>query len=893
MKHKAPVFTLALLGALALAALAGGLLPSDSVVYAAEPRFDTDTSSRDVPENTPPGVNIGDPISATDPDETGDSAIEFGNTLTYKLGGTDAASFDIDASTGQLITKAPLDAEADPSYSVMVTVDDGETRTSDCTSCTQDVSITVTPVSESPAAPAPPTVVSGKDGTPSDETEESTTSLFVVWHPPEYTGSGTLDFTVQYKKSTETEFGSSDVNENDTTATITRLEADISYDVRVQADGGEGPGPWSFVGTGSTNKAGNSPPQSGDNTPTTRPVDENTPAGENVGSPVSATDLDTTTLTYRLEGPDAGLFNFNTRTGQIRTKAPLNHEDPRCDYDGSANPTVCTYRVTVIVVDGAGGSDATGVNVQVGDRTEPASAPARPTVRATEKSSTSLDVSWSAPQNTGPDIVNYDVEWRKGSDPFSDDNCGTETANNCQDITGTSVTIVGLEDDTTYEVRVKADNGERASAWSASGSGRASKANHDPIFDDRPGTGTGSSREDPYTVSRTIDENVRSGHLVGRVFADDEDNDRLTYELVAEDSSARAAEDLSKFVINETNGEIRTKESVAYNYEEVNTGTCGDLTQQDIGTDKCYTVEVEVRDGLNADRVKEEEEDPDDSVTLRIGVRDRDEPPAVPTVTVTSPDDETTLIAIWDAKNTGPTAVTYDVQYRKAGGTYSDDNCQGDTQENNCQDLSTTTTTITGLEVDTSYSVQVRAKNAEGTSTWSRVITLKTNKADNEPPTFTDTAATVELTVPEDTPSGRSVGTAVGASDDSSTTLTYSLGGRDAALFTIVSSSGQIRTRSALNTEAICRATDAGLAGRHQENCTYTVLVKVDDRAGGSASKAVTILVGDVDEPPVAPGAPRVTATKDTGQSLDVTWNEPRNDRQAPHHRLRHTVPRA
>ena len=59
-------------------------------------------------------------------------------------------------------------------------------------------------------------------------------------------------------------------------------------------------------------------------------MDENTPAGENVGIPVTAADLDTTTLTYGLGGPDADLFNFNTRSGQIRTKAPLNHEDPRC-----------------------------------------------------------------------------------------------------------------------------------------------------------------------------------------------------------------------------------------------------------------------------------------------------------------------------------------------------------------------------------------------------------------------------------------------------------------------------------------------------------------------------------------------------------------------------------
>ena len=66
-----------------------------------------------VPENTPPGVNIGDPISATDADEDGEDALEFGNTLTYSLKrDTDAASFDIDPSTGQLITKAALDDES-------------------------------------------------------------------------------------------------------------------------------------------------------------------------------------------------------------------------------------------------------------------------------------------------------------------------------------------------------------------------------------------------------------------------------------------------------------------------------------------------------------------------------------------------------------------------------------------------------------------------------------------------------------------------------------------------------------------------------------------------------------------------------------------------------------
>ena len=529
--------------------------------------------------------------------------------------------------------------------------------------------------------------------------------------------------------------------------------------------------------------------------------------------------------------------------------------------------------MTVTVVDEVGGSDATGVNIEVADRTEAPSAPARPTARATEKSSTSLDVSWNAPDNTGPAISSYEVEYRKGTDSFS---AGGVT------VTGTTATISGNENNdddpwlapnTSYEVRVRAKNGERDSAWSGTGTGRTNRANHQPIFDDRPHS---SDRGTDHTVSRTIDENPRSGQIVGRVFADDEDNDTLTYKLVAADSPNE--EDVRKFTINETTGEIRTKAGETYDYEAINTETCDPLTEQDVGSDRCYTVKVEVRDGLDNDRVEDKDEAADDSITLKIGVRDRDEPPAVPTVTVTSPDGNTTLVMVWDAKNTGPPITEYDVKYRKGGGTFSDDNC-GSTGDDNCNITGSppsTTTTIVDLEEDTSYSVQVRAMNEEGTSAYSRLVTVKTNKGTNQPPVFNDTTSLLELTVDENTPSGRDVGPPVYADDDS--TLTYSLGGRDAGLFTIVSTSGQIRTKASLNHEETpdCEPDNGSI-----NNC-YNVLVKVDDGAGGSASKEVTIIVTDMDEPPSKPGAPRVTATKDTGWSLDVTWNEPRDTGKPP-----------
>ena len=93
------------------------------VVENVAPEFAADTAYRRVAENTAAGENIGAPVAATDADE--------GDTLAYMLGGADADSFSIDASTGQLMTKAELDYETKSSYTVEVTVTDaaGESDT--------------------------------------------------------------------------------------------------------------------------------------------------------------------------------------------------------------------------------------------------------------------------------------------------------------------------------------------------------------------------------------------------------------------------------------------------------------------------------------------------------------------------------------------------------------------------------------------------------------------------------------------------------------------------------------------------------------------------------------------------------------------------------------------
>ena len=74
-------------------------------------------TGRSVVENTAAGENMGAPVAATD---------NNGDTLTYALGGTDAASFDIDPLAGQLITQEALDYETKDSYEVTVKATDPE-----------------------------------------------------------------------------------------------------------------------------------------------------------------------------------------------------------------------------------------------------------------------------------------------------------------------------------------------------------------------------------------------------------------------------------------------------------------------------------------------------------------------------------------------------------------------------------------------------------------------------------------------------------------------------------------------------------------------------------------------------------------------------------------------
>ena len=104
---------------------------------------DQENAARSVLENTEAGMNIGAPLVATDADS---------DVLTYTLTAANSQIFDIDWATGQLMTKAPLDTETLPSYTVTVKATDpaGVPENDTDNSDTVMVAITVTNVNEAP-----------------------------------------------------------------------------------------------------------------------------------------------------------------------------------------------------------------------------------------------------------------------------------------------------------------------------------------------------------------------------------------------------------------------------------------------------------------------------------------------------------------------------------------------------------------------------------------------------------------------------------------------------------------------------------------------------------------------------------------------------------------------
>ena len=574
------------------------------------PEFSVETASRTIAENTTTGENIGDPVTATDPDA--------GDTPAYTLGGTDANFFDIDASTGQLQTKAALDHETKSGYTVTVTASDG------ALTATVDVTVTVTNIDEA-----------GTVALSTDQPAARAEITAALTDPDE----GVTGAVWQWERSSD---GNTDWAGIGTgSPSYTPVDGDVGYHLRATASYTDGHGPGKTAQAASTQavQAGANRPPEFDSATAAREVPENTEAGENIGAPVTATDPDTgDTPAYTLGGTDANFFDIGTSTGQLRTKAALDHE------------TKSSYTVTVTASDGAL-TAAVDVTVTVTNIDE-----AGTVTLSTDRPPARAEITAAL---TDPDegVSGAVWQWERSSDG----NTGWAGIG-----TG-SPSYTPVDGDVGYHLRATASytdgHGPGKTAQAASTQAVQAGANRPPEFDSA-------------TAAREVPENTEAGENIGApVTATDPDTGNTqTYTLEGADADS--------FDIDSASGQIQTKSGVTYDHESKSS----------------YSVTVKADDnngGTAAIDVTITVADVDEAGTVTLST---DQPPARAEITAALTDpDEGVSGAVWQWErssdgNTGwagigtgspsYTPVDGDVGYHlRATASYSDGHGPGKTAQ--------------------------------------------------------------------------------------------------------------------------------------------------------------------------------------------------------------------
>ena len=845
------------------------------------PAFPAETGSRSIDENTAANQNVGGAVAATDPE---------GDTLIYKLAGTDAASFAIDTSTGQLKTKAPLDYETKSTYLVTVHVHDSldqDNRVNAVTDDTINITITINNVDEP-----------GRIEFSSRQPQAATPFTATVIDPDD----GVTGATWKWERSPDKGAWTTITGETSASYTPDATDDDGKY-LRVTASYTDGEGPGKRAVEISDNQvrgtpANNDAPEFASTT-ATRAVDEGTAAGQPIGSPVAATDPDpddANLLTYSMTGSDAASFAINRATGQLLTKAPLDHE------------TKDRYSVTVKVVDPSLESDTIEVTITVNDVDEPPRLSGPGVVDYPENGADAV-ARYTATDPEGITITDWSLDGND-KDLFEISNSGELTFKSSPDHD-----IAGDNDgNNIYLVTVKASDGTNSVTLPVEVT--VSNVNEAPVFPDA---------EDGQ---RTVAENTPADQDIGDPVAatDPDSGDTLTYTLGGADSSS--------FGIDETTGQLKTAVGVTYDHDtkDTYTVTVTATDQSGLSDEVDVTITVidqnepsEFTDGATASRSVAENTpamqnigtpvaatDPeDDTLSYALGGDD------AASFTI---DESTGQLKTWDPLDY-ETKSSYSVIVSVSDGKDIDGNA--DTTVDNTIDVTITVTnqdeygtvilsslqpqvdtalTATLVDPDDATNVSWTWAKSTDLSTWTAITTatsdtytpttgdlnnylratatftnsqntqvsahgisaypVRAAPANNAAPAFA--AATATRSIAEDAPVGSVVGDPVTATDtDAGDVLTYTLSGADADSFTIGMASGQLRTKVTLD---------------HDTKPSYTVVVTATDPSGLSDTITVTITVTDANEPPVISGKTSVYYSEDrTDAVATYTATDPEN----------------
>ena len=305
------------------------------------PTFTETSPTRSIAENAGANAPVGGRVTATDPDT--------GDTVRYEFEPVPDL-FTIDSNSGQIRVAADesLDHETAPSHIVTVKALDSSNAPA-----TVDVTIEVTDVNEPPDAVADAPDAFDEDtevtihvvDNDSDPEQERSELLLTVFNSgPNAPRNGTVTVNEPAnagQNRTITYEPNADYNGADTFIYQVRdtgspsLSSTASVSIQIDAVNDAPVFPPSETGA--------------------RSVSESAEAGDNVGAPVTATDVDANdTLTYRLVGANASSFEIDSN-GQITVATGVTFDIA----------TQETYIVMVDASDGKGGSATVEVTITV------------------------------------------------------------------------------------------------------------------------------------------------------------------------------------------------------------------------------------------------------------------------------------------------------------------------------------------------------------------------------------------------------------------------------------------------------------------------------------------------------------------------------------------------
>ncbi len=825
----------------AVALLAALLLLLPDLAFAAEPTFGTShTTTISVPEDTASGTDIGNAYTATDAD--------MSDVLTYHLSGTDASSFTLGSSTGQLSTNTSLDFETKSSYSVTIGVRDDTSDTTD--DDTIDITITVTNVNEAPVIDttlaaynfaentAVATMVAKFDATDPDSGANLTWTV---------TGADAEDFTITTDSNDDgvLTFNASPNFEDPMGTPPSGMEPDNTYEVTVNVSDG-----LDDTGTAEDPKLSdanlpvvitvtdvNEAPEFSDAT-AARTLPENSGAGVNVvGGTITATDGDNDTLTYSLSGTDAGSFEIDSN-GQIKTKIGETHS---FDFESTKK----SYSVTVQVrdsKDAAGMADTAtddtiDVTINLTDVNDPPTFDTTPTnFNVNENTETTMVIATYMASDEDGDTLTWDLD---GTDD------GAFTINGSGELRFASVPNYEMPADTdtnnVYNVTVKVtDNGMGNLSASQAITVTVNNVNEAPII-----TSTG-----PGFTAPSFDENG-TGVVATYTATDVDAMTTLSWSVEGTDSE--------DFDINSSNGMLTFKN--APNYE----------MPDDANADNDYDITVKVKDnGIPGNRMASNQLDA--TLMVTVTVDDVNEAPTITTSVTTADVDENTIavlsLAASDVDNNSESndpdnTLTWLVESAEDGDKFSINPSTGALTFSIAPDFETPTD-VGDTAMNNTYVVTVKVTDngihgnriSSNQLSDTHVLTVTVTNV-NEAPTITTTETThsapskMEIEY-DDTSPDLNVVTYDASDPDTQmgNTLTWSVEGDDAGDFDIDSGTGALTFKVPPNYE-IPVDSDTGN--------NYSITVKVTDNGIPTdrgmatwleATLAVTVTVTDVNERP-------------------------------------------